>query len=186
MSFAWRSAPTAIRSTPAGRSSLTRADVWSASSAGWPRAACTLPRLGPRNRFMAARPPGGIAQPAPGERADAEPGREAPGPALEPSSDGYLSAGRDAPVGGQAVLEGVMMRGVQNWAVAVRKPLPEPEQAEGSDANGAVRAAGDGAASLERSTQGPGEGEIEVRTFPLRSALRRHRVLRLPVLRGVV
>lgn len=29
---------------------------------------------------------------------------------------------RDAPVGGQAVLEGVMMRGVSTWAVAVRKP----------------------------------------------------------------
>jgi uncharacterized protein YqhQ len=31
-------------------------------------------------------------------------------------------AGRDAPVGGQAVMEGVMMRGVSTWAVAVRKP----------------------------------------------------------------
>lgn len=36
--------------------------------------------------------------------------------------DQYLTAGRDAPVGGQAVLEGVMMRGVANWAVAVRRP----------------------------------------------------------------
>src|SRR5919197_6294578 len=32
-----------------------------------------------------------------------------------------LRAVRDAPVGGQAVLEGVMMRGVSTWAVAVRK-----------------------------------------------------------------
>ena len=32
-----------------------------------------------------------------------------------------LVASRDAPVGGQAVLEGVMMRGVSTWAVAVRK-----------------------------------------------------------------
>jgi uncharacterized protein YqhQ len=32
-----------------------------------------------------------------------------------------LVATRDAPVGGQAVLEGVMMRGVSTWAVAVRK-----------------------------------------------------------------
>ena len=40
-------------------------------------------------------------------------------------SDGALMAQRDAPVGGQAVLEGVMMRGVSTWAVAVRKPLPE-------------------------------------------------------------
>ena len=36
--------------------------------------------------------------------------------------DGALVAKRDAPVGGQAVLEGVMMRGVSVWAVAVRKP----------------------------------------------------------------
>ncbi len=37
--------------------------------------------------------------------------------------DGELTAQRDAPLGGQAVLEGVMMRGVRHWAVAVRKPL---------------------------------------------------------------
>ena len=36
--------------------------------------------------------------------------------------DGALVAKRDAPVGGQAVLEGVMMRGVSTWAVAVRRP----------------------------------------------------------------
>jgi uncharacterized protein YqhQ len=36
--------------------------------------------------------------------------------------DGLPVAQRDAPVGGQAVLEGVMMRGVSTWAVAVRKP----------------------------------------------------------------
>jgi uncharacterized protein YqhQ len=35
--------------------------------------------------------------------------------------DGALVAQRDAPVGGQAVLEGVMMRGVSTWAVAVRR-----------------------------------------------------------------
>jgi uncharacterized protein YqhQ len=33
-----------------------------------------------------------------------------------------LTAQRDAPVGGQAVMEGVMMRGVSMWAVAVRAP----------------------------------------------------------------
>jgi uncharacterized protein YqhQ len=33
-----------------------------------------------------------------------------------------LEASRDAPVGGQAVLEGVMMRGISTWAVGVRKP----------------------------------------------------------------
>jgi uncharacterized protein YqhQ len=37
-------------------------------------------------------------------------------------SDGLLSAQRDAPVGGQAVMEGVMMRGVSTWAVAMRRP----------------------------------------------------------------
>ncbi|MBJ7330225.1 MAG: DUF1385 domain-containing protein [Solirubrobacteraceae bacterium] len=36
-------------------------------------------------------------------------------------SDGTLVASRDAPVGGQAVLEGVMMRGTGHWAVAVRE-----------------------------------------------------------------
>src|SRR3954454_21341719 len=34
--------------------------------------------------------------------------------------DGALVAKRDAPVGGQAVLEGVMMPGISVWAVAVR------------------------------------------------------------------
>jgi len=46
-------------------------------------------------------------------------------------SDGYLNAQRDAPVGGQAVIEGVMMRGVGHWAVAVRKP-PAPAGAPAS------------------------------------------------------
>src|SRR3954468_17264456 len=41
--------------------------------------------------------------------------------------DGMPVASRDAPVGGQAVLEGVMMRGVSTWAVAVRKPDDEVE-----------------------------------------------------------
>jgi uncharacterized protein YqhQ len=66
--------------------------------------------------------------------------------------DGALMAERDAPVGGQAVLEGVMMRGVSTWAVAVRKPT----------------------------------GDVEVKTFPLVSWLKRHRALRLPVIRGMV
>lgn len=34
---------------------------------------------------------------------------------------GDLTATKDAPVGGQAVIEGVMMRGIKHWAVAVRK-----------------------------------------------------------------
>jgi uncharacterized protein YqhQ len=82
--------------------------------------------------------------------------------------DGTLNAQRDAPVGGQAVLEGVMMRGVSNWAVAVRKPTPE-QLAEG-----------------ERSAVQAALGEIEVSSFPLTSALARHRALRLPIVRGVV
>jgi hypothetical protein len=36
-----------------------------------------------------------------------------------------LQARKDAPIGGQAVLEGVMMRGVSTWAVAIRKPVAE-------------------------------------------------------------
>jgi uncharacterized protein YqhQ len=70
-----------------------------------------------------------------------------------------LTATRDAPVGGQAVLEGVMMRGVNSWALAVRKP----------------------------ATSGEGEiGDIDVQAFPLESWARRRRVYRLPVIRGVV
>jgi uncharacterized protein YqhQ len=66
--------------------------------------------------------------------------------------DGAMVARRDAPVGGQAVLEGVMMRGVSVWAVAVRKP----------------------------------DGQVQVTSEPLVSWAKRHRVLRLPVIRGVV
>ncbi|HET9153738.1 MAG TPA: DUF1385 domain-containing protein, partial [Solirubrobacterales bacterium] len=66
--------------------------------------------------------------------------------------DGALVAKRDAPVGGQAVLEGVMMRGVSVWAVAVRSP----------------------------------EGQIEVETEPIKPWAERHRLWRLPVVRGVV
>jgi uncharacterized protein YqhQ len=86
----------------------------------------------------------------------------APMPADQPRMpDGMPVAGRDAPLGGQAVLEGVMMRGVSTWAVAVRKPLPEDAP--------------------------PGAlGEIEVTSEPLVSWAKRHRILRLPVIRGVV
>jgi len=57
-----------------------------------------------------------------------------------------------ANVGGQAVLEGVMMRGPGNWAVAVRTP----------------------------------SGEIAHVSRPIDSAMARHRVLRLPIVRGVM
>jgi uncharacterized protein YqhQ len=55
-------------------------------------------------------------------------------------------------VGGQAVLEGVMMRSPGSWAVAVRTPA----------------------------------GSIAQVTRPIDSAMRRHWVLRLPVVRGVM
>jgi uncharacterized protein YqhQ len=55
-------------------------------------------------------------------------------------------------VGGQAVLEGVMMRGASNWAVAVRKP----------------------------------DGDIVEVHQPIKSPMARHRIFRLPVIRGVV
>jgi uncharacterized protein YqhQ len=66
--------------------------------------------------------------------------------------DGKPVASRDAPVGGQAVLEGVMMRGISTWAVAVRRP----------------------------------NGEIGVTSEPVVSWAKRHRLLRLPVVRGVI
>jgi uncharacterized protein YqhQ len=55
-------------------------------------------------------------------------------------------------IGGQAVLEGVMMRSPSNWALAVRKP----------------------------------DGEIAEVNRPIRSPMARHRIFRLPVIRGVV
>jgi uncharacterized protein YqhQ len=82
--------------------------------------------------------------------------------------DGELVASRDLPVGGQAVLEGVMMRGVSTWAIAVRKPRPDEVGEQGVDPKTGAH------------------GEIEVRSFPLTSLLRRHRLLRLPIVRGVV
>ena len=55
-------------------------------------------------------------------------------------------------IGGQAVLEGVMMRSPAHWAVAVRKP----------------------------------NGEIAQHTTPISSPMARHRIFRLPIIRGVV
>jgi uncharacterized protein YqhQ len=79
-----------------------------------------------------------------------------------------LVAQRDAPVGGQAVLEGVMMRGISTWAVAVRKPAPEQLKDGGLDAEEVPL------------------GDIEVVSHPLTSVLKKHRLLRLPLVRGVV
>ncbi|MES1246401.1 MAG: DUF1385 domain-containing protein [Actinomycetota bacterium] len=55
-------------------------------------------------------------------------------------------------IGGQAVLEGVMMRGPGNWAVAVRTP----------------------------------NGEIAHVARPVESGMARHRLLRLPIIRGIM
>jgi uncharacterized protein YqhQ len=82
--------------------------------------------------------------------------------------DGTLVASRDAPVGGQAVLEGVMMRGVSTWAVAVR--VPSEEQRRGG----------------QLESDEPAAGGIEIQSFPLVSVLKRHGWLRWPVIRGVV
>jgi uncharacterized protein YqhQ len=57
-----------------------------------------------------------------------------------------------ANLGGQAVLEGVMMRGPSNWALAVRKP----------------------------------NGEIAEHNHEIKSPMARHRIFRLPVIRGVI
>jgi uncharacterized protein YqhQ len=57
-----------------------------------------------------------------------------------------------APIGGQAVLEGVMMRGPSNWSLAVRKP----------------------------------DGEIAQLNREIDSVMARHRIFRLPIIRGVI
>ena len=69
-------------------------------------------------------------------------------------------ATKDAPIGGQAVLEGVMMRGISTWAVAVRKPSAQQLLAGGPDAKEGAK------------------GEIEVMSEPLVSWSKRHRILR--------
>ena len=58
----------------------------------------------------------------------------------------------NAPIGGQAVLEGVMMRGPSSWALAVRKP----------------------------------DGDIAQVHQSISSPMARHRLFRLPVVRGVI
>jgi uncharacterized protein YqhQ len=90
-------------------------------------------------------------------------------PALNEDTGPWVAT-RDAPVGGQAVLEGVMMRGVRSWAVAVRTPAPDQLDEEG----------------VRKDASDPPRGEIKVETFPIESVLKRHRLLRLPIVRGVV
>jgi uncharacterized protein YqhQ len=107
-------------------------------------------------------------------------------------SDGQLVAQRDAPLGGQAVLEGVMMRGVSNWAVAVRKPVIDGSAGPSASPNGNGQVTSNGQApAAGENCHGPAEadeplGEIEVSSFQLSSPMRRHRILRLPIVRGVV
>ena len=57
-----------------------------------------------------------------------------------------------APIGGQAVLEGVMMRGPSHWALAVRKV----------------------------------DGDIALVDRTIESVMARHRIFRLPIIRGVI
>jgi uncharacterized protein YqhQ len=97
------------------------------------------------------------AAPADGPSAFAPTALPAGGPESAGVPPGPLTSTRDAPVGGQAVLEGVMMRGVSHWAVAVRKP-----------------------------TQDGSLGEIGVHPFTITPIARRRRLYRLPVIRGVV
>jgi uncharacterized protein YqhQ len=107
-------------------------------------------------------------------------------------NDGQLVAQRDAPLGGQAVLEGVMMRGVSNWAVAVRKPVLDGSAAPSASPNGNGQVVANAQApTAGENGHGPVEageplGEIEVSSFKLSSPMRRHRILRLPIVRGVV
>jgi uncharacterized protein YqhQ len=120
--------------------------------------------------------------------------------------DGRIMSGKDAPIGGQAVLEGVMMRGVSTWAVAVRVPpeiaarnassngdgqhhlADEAEialEAAASTVAGAGPAAGNGA--LTAAAAAPDAlGPIEIHTESFESAMKRRRIWRLPVIRGVV
>ncbi len=88
----------------------------------------------------------------PGAGLEGAPSANGAGTSWERMPDGKPVASRDVPVGGQAVLEGVMMRGVSTWAVAVRKP----------------------------------DGEISSTVEPIVSWAQRSRVLRWPVIRGVV
>jgi uncharacterized protein YqhQ len=102
--------------------------------------------------------------------------------AAEPGSevrvaDGGLMPRGDAPIGGQAVLEGVMMRGISNWAVAVRAPAGRDDASpNGASSNGAEA----------EVVQGEPLGPIEVHRETFVSKIKKHRLYRLPVIRGTV
>ena len=97
-------------------------------------------------------PRGGTDPAAPGSETEEAASSSSNGADPRRMPDGALVAKRDAPLGGQAVLEGVMMRGISVWAVAVRRP----------------------------------DGELEIASEPIKPWAQRHRLWRLPVLRGVV
>ena len=99
----------------------------------------------------------------------AEGAQAPPAPALD-SEPAEWAATADAPIGGQAVLEGVMMRGVGGWAVACRLPAPDQLDDTGERAD----------------LNDPPRGPIEVESTKTVSVLSRHRLLRLPIIRGVV
>jgi uncharacterized protein YqhQ len=69
-----------------------------------------------------------------------------------------LESGEETLVGGQAVLEGVMMRSPHAWAIAVRKPAPA----------------------------GQGPGEMVSHSEPLERLSDKHRWMGWPLVRGVV
>jgi uncharacterized protein YqhQ len=125
-------------------------------------------------------------------------------------ADGRVMPARDAPIGGQAVLEGVMMRGVSTWAVAVRVPyeLAAAKASANGSANdehhdehhhlaeeaevaleaavstvaGVGPASGNGAAGTAEQPLGP----IEIHTERFDPAIKKRRFYRLPIVRGVV
>ncbi len=98
------------------------------------------------------------------------PGSENGAAAALDAEPGEWVATRDAPVGGQAVLEGVMMRGAGIWAVACRKPAADQLDDEGHRAD----------------MNDPPRGDIDVQSHKVESVLTRRRILRLPIVRGVV
>jgi uncharacterized protein YqhQ len=113
--------------------------------------------------------------------ATAEPGEEVR------LADGRLMAQKDAPVGGQAVLEGVMMRGLTHWAVAVRLPVPDGSSSTG---NGPVPEDPSGNGSVNGAfLAAPPNGElggIEVHRESFVPAIKKRRLFRIPVVRGTV
>ena len=123
-------------------------------------------------------------------------------------ADGRVMSAKDAPIGGQAVLEGVMMRGVSTWAVAVRVPhaiaaakaaangspdgehhhAPLGEEAEVAFEAAASTLAGVGPASGNGAVDGEADplGPIEIHMERFEPAMKKRRLYRVPIVRGVV